>query len=85
MIEVTPAWLEQPADKRLADVGHWFIVWDFCRDDCPNRTRLELIVKDQAGQAVGGSSSDSDHGEAVWVLVDNPLGALDQASSRRGQ
>ena len=45
-IEVTPAWLEQPADKRLADLNHWSVVWDFCRDDGADRTALKCIVKD---------------------------------------
>ena len=81
-IEVTPAWLEQPADKRLADVSHWFSVWDFCRDDCADRTALNLTVMDQTGLAVGGSGSSPNGGEAVWVLVDHPLHSLDQAPPR---
>ena len=80
MIEVAPAWLEQAADKRLADVSHWFSVWDFCRDDCADRMALTLIVRDSAGQEVGGSHADD--GGTVWVLADHPLDALDQASSR---
>lgn len=71
MIEVAPAWLEQPADKRLADVSHWFVVWDFCRDDCADRTALNLTVIDQAGLTVGGSGSSPNGGEAVWVVGDN--------------
>jgi hypothetical protein len=81
MIEVTPAWLEQPADKRLADVSHWFIVWDFCRDDCADRTALNLTVRDSTGQDVGGSHADD--GGTVWVLADHPFHSLDQAPPRR--
>ena len=66
MIEVTPSWLEQPTDKRLADLNHWYVVWDFCRDEHADRSVLALTIRDQAGQAVGGSNADD--GGSVWVV-----------------
>jgi hypothetical protein len=70
-IEVTAAWLRQPADKRLADLNHWYLVWDFCRDDCADRTALELTIIDPSGQTVGGSSHE--HDQRVWVAGDGLL------------
>ena len=75
MIEVTPVWLEQPADKRLADLTHWYVVWDFCRDEHADRRALELTIRDRAGRAVGGS--DPDDGGSVWVAEPGlPSGAM---------
>ncbi|TCT20814.1 hypothetical protein [Thiobaca trueperi] len=65
LVEVTPDWLAQPADKRLADLAHWHLVWDFCRDAHADNQALELTVTDQSGQILGGSSPDD--GGSVWL------------------
>ncbi len=65
LIEVASAWLAQPADKRLADLAHWYVVWDFCRDAHADHQALELTVTDQSGQTIGGSNLDD--GGSVWL------------------
>jgi hypothetical protein len=65
LVEVTPAWLAQPADKRLTDLAHWYVVWDFCRDAHADHQTLELTVTDRSGQTIGGSSPDD--GGSVWL------------------
>lgn len=67
-IEVTPAWLEQSPEKRLADLNSWYVVWDFCRNARPDRAPMKLAVLDQAGRVVGGTKRDG--GGSIWVRDD---------------
>lgn len=65
-LEVAPDWLEQPADKRLADIAGWYAVWNFCRGERPDRERLALQIRDQIGREVGGFVSAD--GGSIWVI-----------------
>lgn len=80
MIAVTPDWSRQPASKRLADVGHWYLVWDVCRDARADRTALDLTILDPSGQEVGGSSAEG--GGSVWVVVADLEGAVVPSTER---
>lgn len=64
-LEVAPAWLEQPADKRLDDLAGWYAVWDFCRGERPDQARLAMTIRDAAGREVGGFASAD--GGSFWV------------------
>ncbi|WP_295402702.1 hypothetical protein [uncultured Thiocystis sp.] len=60
----------------LADLSHWFIVWDVCRDAPADGTALNLTVMDQAGQAVGDPGSSPNGSGAVWVVSDDLAEAI---------
>lgn len=62
---VSPSWLAQSPQKRLADVGHWRTLWDFCLNAFSSSQPVLLVVKDHHGRVVGGSSPGE--GTLVWL------------------
>lgn len=66
-IVVTPEWLAQTPEKRLDDLTHWRIVWDYCLNAFTHAAPVRLVVKDGASLMIGGSAPGET--AVVWLEV----------------
>ena len=66
-LQVSDAWLQQAADKRLRDLSQWYYLWNWSLASHEGTSAVRIALRDASGQAVGGTGPQG--GDEVWLSV----------------
>jgi hypothetical protein len=66
-LQVSDAWLQQPADKRLRDLSQWYYLWNWSLASREGTNAVRIVLRDATGQEVGGTGPQG--GDEVWLSV----------------
>ena len=64
-LQVSDAWLQQPADKRLRDLSQWYYLWNWSLVSREGTSAVRIVLHDANGQTVGGTGPQG--GDEVWL------------------
>ncbi|KFB75286.1 MAG: hypothetical protein NOF05_02095 [Candidatus Accumulibacter phosphatis] len=64
-LQVSDAWLQQPADKRLRDLSQWCYLWNWSLVSREGTSAVRIVLHDANGQTVGGTGPQG--GDEVWL------------------
>ncbi|KFB67035.1 hypothetical protein [Candidatus Accumulibacter vicinus] len=64
-LQVSDAWLQQPADKRLCDLSQWCYLWSWSLASREGTSAVRIALRDATGQTVGGTGPHG--GDEVWL------------------
>lgn len=66
-LQVSDAWLQQPADKRRGDLSQWCYLWSWSLASREGTNAVRIVLRDATGQEVGGTGPQGSN--EVWLAA----------------